>query len=219
MLAVSASLVVGAAGCGGASSNGVASKSPDAIVAASTTAIRDAKSVHVFGSIANGGAPIKLDLNLARGKGGTGRMSENGLSFQLIVLNHVVYINGSDSFWRHFGGNAAAQLFHGKWLKGPATGQLASVAELTGLQTLFDKLLSHHGALAKGGTSTVNGQKVIAVKDTARGGTLYVAATGKPYPVEISKPGPQGGRVTFDRYNESVSLSAPANSIDVSKLR
>src|SRR5437588_8379961 len=103
-------------------------------------------------------------------------------------------------------------------VRGPATGQLASVAALADLQNLFNELLSNHGALAKGATSTVEGQKVVAVKDT-RGGTLYVATKGKPYPIEVSKPGPQGGRVIFDRYDEAVSLSAPANSIDISKLR
>ncbi|HEY3946654.1 MAG TPA: hypothetical protein VGL78_15605 [Solirubrobacteraceae bacterium] len=219
MLAVLASLAVACGGSGGASSNGVASKSPDAIVAAASTAIRDAKSVHVSGSIGSSGSPITLDLNLAAGKGGTGEMSENGLSFRIIVVKDVVYISGSDAFWRHFGGSAAAQLFHGKWLRGPATGQLASVAVLTDLQTLFNKLLASHGTLAKGPTSTVHGQKVVAVNDKTRGGTLYVATTGKPYPIEISKTGPQGGHVIFDRYNEAVTLSAPANSIDVSKLR
>lgn len=219
MLAALASLIVGLAGCGGASSNGVAAKSPNAIVAAATNAIRGAQSVHVSGSIVNGGSPITLDLNLAAGKGGGGRMSENDLSFRIIVLKDVVYINGSDSFWRHFGGNAAAQLFHGKWLRGSATGQLGSVAELTDLQSLFNKLLSTHGSLAKGPTSTIDGQKVVAVKDTTKGGTLYVATTGKPYPIKVSKTGQQRGHVIFDRYNESVSLSAPANSIDISKLR
>ena len=37
------------AGCGGTSGNGVADKSPDAIVAAATNAIRGVKSVHVWG--------------------------------------------------------------------------------------------------------------------------------------------------------------------------
>jgi hypothetical protein len=219
MLAVVASLAAACGGSGGASSNGVASKSPDGIVAAATTAIRDAKSVHVSGSISNSGSPITLNLNLAAGKGGTGAMSENGLSFRIIVVKNVVYISGSDAFWRHFGGSAAAQLFHGKWLRGPATGQLASVAVLTNLQTLFNRLLASHGTLAKGPTSTLHGQKVVAVNDKTRGGTLYVATTGKPYPIEISKTGPQGGHVVFDRYNEAVSLNPPANSIDVSKLR
>jgi hypothetical protein len=89
---------------------------------------------------------------------------------------------------------------------------------LTNLHELVSKLLSTHGTLATGSTTTVNGQKVVAVNDTTKGGTLYVATTGRPYPVEIVKTGSQGGRMVFDRINESVSLTAPANAIDISQL-
>jgi hypothetical protein len=205
-------------GCGGATDNGVASKSPDAIIAAATSAVSGVKSVHVAGSLVSGGVPISLDLTLVARKGGSGQMTLRGASFRIVAVNQVVYINGSDSFWRTVGGGAAAQLLHGRWLRAPASGQFGSVASLTDLSTLFNKLLSSHGTLAKGGTSTVAGQKVVAVNDTTEGGTLYVATTGKPYPVQISKTGAQGGRIVFDRYNESVTLSAPANSIDLSKL-
>jgi hypothetical protein len=213
------SLAVAVAGCGGGSDNGVAAKSPDAIVSSASNAVGGVKSVHVSGSVTSNGAPITLDLSLVAGKGGGGQMAESGLSFKIIELNQVVYLNGSDAFWRRVGGNAAAQLFHGKWLRAPASGQFASLAALTDVQTLFSKLLSNHGTLAKGGTSTVAGQKVVAVRDTTMGGTLYVATTGKPYPIQISKVGAQGGRIVFDRYNQSVSLKPPSSSIDVSKLK
>jgi hypothetical protein len=209
----------GLAGCGGSSSNGVAAKSPDGILTAASNAVNGVKSVHVSGSLRSGGSPITLDLTLVAGKGGGGQMSQNGLSFKLIDVGQVVYINGSDAFWRHIGGSSAAQLFHGKWLRAPANGQFASIASLTNVQTLFNKLLSSHGKLAKGSTATVAGQKVVGVIDTAQGGTLYVATTGQPYPVKVSKNGSDGGRLVFDRYNQSASLTAPANAIDVSKLR
>jgi len=214
-----AALAGGIAGCGGASDNGVAAKSPDGIVTAASDAVSGVKSVHVSGSLLSGGSPITLDLTLVAGKGGGGQMAQNGLSFRLIDVGQVVYINGSDAFWSRIGGSSAVQLFHGKWLRAPANGQFASIASLTNVQTLFNKLLSSHGTLAKGPTSTVAGQKAVAVVDTTKGGTLYVATTGQPYPVQIAKSGSQGGRIVFDRYNESTSLSAPANAIDVSKLR
>jgi hypothetical protein len=217
-LAVCAGLL-GVAGCGGSSDNGVSAKSPDQIVSAAQNAVSGVKSVHVSGTVTSNGTPITLNLQLAAGKGGGGQMSEGGLSFTIIKVNQTVYMNGSDAFWRRVGGTAAVQLFHGKWLKAPATGQFASLAALTDVQTLFSKLLSNHGTLAKGGTSTINGQKVVAVHDTTMGGTLYVATTGPAYPIEISKTGAQGGRIVFDRYNQPVSLSAPANAIDVSKLK
>jgi hypothetical protein len=219
LAACGAALTVAVAGCGGASDNGVAAKSPDAIVSAATNAVSGVKSVHVSGSVTSNGSPINLDLTLAAGKGGGGQMSEGGLSFKIIDLSQVVYLNGSDAFWRHVGGNAAAQLFHGKWLRAPATGQFASLAALTDVRALFSKLLSTHGTLAKGGTSTVAGQKVVAVRDTTMGGTLYVATTGPAYPIQISKAGSQGGHITFDRYDQAVTLKAPAGSIDVSQLK
>ena len=219
---VSALFVAGmtsACGSSSPSSNGVASKSPAAIISAAEGAITGLKSVRVAGSIVSGGSRITLDLSLVSGKGGRGQMSESGLGFQMVVLDQTVYIDGSPGFWRHFGGAAAAQLFEGKWLKAPASGSFASVALLTNVHKLFNQLLSSHGTLAKGATTTVDGQKVVAIKDTTKGGTLYVATTGKPYPVEIVKTGAQGGRVVFDHFNNSVSLTAPANAIDISQLQ
>ena len=206
------------AGCGGSSGNGVAAKSPDAILAAATNAVSDVKSVHIAGSVVSGGTPLTFDLNLAGGRGGSGQIALNGLRAQLIVINNTVYMNASDGFWRHFANPAAAQLFHGRWLKAPATGQFAGVAQLADVQRIFSGFRNGHGKLAKGSTSTVDGTKVIAVNDTTQGGTLYVATTGKPYPIEVSKTGTGGGRVVFDRYDQPVSLTPPASSIDLTRL-
>jgi hypothetical protein len=204
--------------CGGSSDNGVASKSPDAIVSAASAAIEAAQTVHISGSVASGNTPVTLDLSLVSGKGATGSMSESGLSFQIVALDQTVYINGSPAFWSHFGGSAAAALLTGRWLKAPETGQFASLAEVTDLKRLIGGLLASHGTLTKGPTTTINGRKVIAVSDATQGGTLYVATTGKPYPIQISKPGSQGGQLAFDRFNEPVSLTAPPNAIDISQL-
>jgi hypothetical protein len=218
--AVSALLIATAiAACGGGSSdNGVASKSPDQIVSSVKSAVAGVNSVHVSGSVTSSGVPITLNLNLVSGKGGQGTMSQNGLSFQIVALGQDVYINASPAFWEHYAGKTAAQLLNGKWLKAPASGQFSSLASLTNLQVFFNKLLANHGTLAKGGTSTVDGQKVVAVNDTTNGGTLYVATSGKPYPIEIVKTGSQGGQISFDRFNQSFTITAPANAIDISNL-
>jgi hypothetical protein len=208
-------------GCGSSSSgNGIAAKSPTDIVAAAKVAADAANSVHVSGSIVSGGSPITLDLNLLAGKGGRGQLTENGLGFELIETGGTVYIKGSAAFYRHIGGTAAAQLLQGKWLKAPTTSkEFASISSLTNLRALVDTTLANHGTLSKGGTTTINGQKVVGVTDTGKGGTLFVGATGQPYPVEITKSGAGGGTITFDRWNESVSLAAPANAIDIAQLQ
>jgi hypothetical protein len=213
------SCALAACGGGGGSDNGVAAKSPKQIVTAATNAVANVSSVHVSGALANAGSQTRLDLSLVSGKGGRGSLSQGGLSFKLVALNQQLYISGSPTFWRQFGGANAAQLLSGKWLKAPAGGQFASLAMLVDARTLFNQLLSSHGTLSKGKTTTVRGHKVVAVTDSSKGGTLYVATTGQPYPIEIVKNGSPGGRVDFDQFNQPVSLSAPSNAIDVSKLK
>lgn len=215
-------LAVALAGCGGSSSsgNGVADKSPAEILAATKTASDGAKSVHVSGSLVSGGTPITLDMNLIAGKGGRGQLSQSGLSFELIAVGDTVYIKGSPDFYKHIGGSAAAQLLAGKWLKAPATGSdFASIGQLTNLHELVDQTLAEHGTLTKTGTTTINGQKVVGVTSKSKGGTLYIAATGTPYPVQISKSGSGSGSITFDHWNEPVTVAAPANAIDITQLQ
>lgn len=207
------------AGCGGSSGNGVASKSPDQIMSAASNAIAHAKSVHVSGSISASGVPLNLDLNLVSGKGGRGQVSEGGLAFQVLEVGQTVYLYGTPAFWDHFGSAAAAQKIKGRWVKAPATGSFASLATLTNMQQLMASILLNHGKLAKGSTSTVKGQQVVALRDKSNGGTLYVATTGPPYPVEIKRQGTSTAQIVFDRYNQPVSLTPPANTVDLTQLR
>jgi hypothetical protein len=207
-------------GCGGSSSgNGVAAKSPEEIVAASKAAADAAHSAHVSGSIVSNGSPITLDLDLGA-SGGRGHLALSGLGFELIQTGGTVYIKGSAAFYRRVGGAAAAQLLQGRWLKAPtATPEFSSISSLTDLHRLVDTTLSNHGALVKTQTTTVRGTRVVGVGDQSKGGTLYVATTGQPYPVQIAKGGAGGGTVNFDRWNESVSITPPANAIDIAQLR
>ena len=114
---------------------------------------------------------------------------------------------------------AAADLFKGKWLKGSSTdANFASFGELTSIKTLMGSLTQAHGTLTKGSTSTLSGQPVIAL-NSSKGGTMYVATTGKPYPLQVSKnSGGQSGKVTFSDYNKAFTITAPANSINIDQL-
>jgi hypothetical protein len=211
-------------GCGGSGSseNGVAAKAPSEIVSATKAAAVGASAVHVSGSIVSGGVPISIDLHLVAGQGGKGQISQNGLSFQLIQVGGYAYISGSSAFYSHFAGPAAAQLLQGKWLKASATtGSLATLSSLTDLHRLLASALAPTGAtLTKGSVTTVEGQRAVPVTDTsASGGTLYVATTGKPFPVQISKSGAGGGKIVFSEWDKPVTLTAPANSVDLSQLQ
>ncbi len=219
--AVGALLTAGAlAGCGGGggSGNGVADKSPNAIVQEANKAIAGASSVHVAGSISSANVPLTLDLNLVSGKGGRGELTEGGLAFRVIAVGPNVYIQGTPAFWTHFAGPSVARTLEDKWLRAPASGQFAPIADLTNMQLLFGKVLLSHGKLEKVGTTTVEGQKVVGVRDSKAGGILYVAATGRPYPVEVVKRGTGASRIIFDHINQPVALTPPAHYRELPSL-
>jgi hypothetical protein len=212
--------LVALVGCGSSSSSGVSSKTAAQIVSESKAAADSASSVHVSGSLKSGGTPVTLDLDLVAGKGARGEISQGGASFKLILLGDTAYISGSPAFYRSLGGSAAAQLFNGKWLKASAkTGEFASFSQLGDMRKLIDTTLASNGTLTKGATTTVNGQKAIAITDASKDGTLYVATGGKPYPLQISKGGSESGKITFDNWNQPVTIATPANSVDLSELK
>ncbi len=212
------------AGCGSSrpADNGVAAKTPAQIVAAAESAAAGAATVHVAGSILSEHEPISLDMELVADKGGKGRLGLEGLSIELIDLNRAVYIKGNSAFYRRFAGPTAARLLPGRWLKGlAAKGPLASLASLTSLSKLIDGTLAGHGALSRTGRTTIDGQRAVGVRDAAGEGTLYVATTGMPYPIEILRRATgtdRGGRIVFNRWNQPVSLQAPAGPINIKQL-
>jgi hypothetical protein len=218
--AVALAALATATGCGGSSSgNGIASKSPSQIVAAAKAAADGAATVHIAGSIVSEGKPLGIDMQLLAGKGGRGRITINGLSIQLIRVGSAIYINGSAPFYRHIAGPAAARLLEGKWLKAPEnSGNFAAFASLTDLGKLFDSALSNHGALARAPGKRLAGQTTVGVRDLSDGGVLYVASSGKPFPVQLEKDGAGGGRIVFDRWNQPVTLSAPTDAVNINQL-
>jgi hypothetical protein len=209
------------AACGSsASSRNISTRTAAEILAATKLAAEGASAVHVSGSIDNGGRPVGLDVNVLAGRGARGRLSENGLSFELIQTGGSVYIKGSPAFYRHVGGAAAAQLLQGRWLKAPASSpEFASLSSLTDLHRLMDTALSTQGSVAKSGTATVNGQRAVALANPSIAGTLFVATAGRPYPIEITKEGANGGSLSFDRWDKPVALTVPADALDITQLQ
>jgi hypothetical protein len=211
--------VAGLAGCGGGErDNGEAEKPPEQVVADAQNAATAAKSVHVAGAIRSSGTELSLDLELVQGPRAMGSMAQSKLRFEIIRVGDKAYIKGSDAFLRRFAGPAGAKLLHGKWLEGSAThGNLAALDPLTDLAKLARGALGSHGKLRNAGETEYRGRKVVAIKDLTRGGTLYVAATGTPYPVAIVG-GTQRGEIRFDKWNDSATVEAPAGAVDLQSI-
>ncbi len=206
-------------GCG-SSDNGVAEKSGKEILAASKAAAEGADSVHVLAKSAQGRLTFSSDLELGKDEA-RAKASFLGLNFEVIQIGHSIYAKGSQAFYARLLGSAA-DVPQGTWLKGSAnSGKLGQLTSFTELAGQLNRLLSTSGPVTKGTTTTVNGQKAIELKEVAKlyKGTLYVATTGKPYPIALVKSGRrETGRTTFSAWDEDVSISAPSPSVDVSTL-
>jgi hypothetical protein len=212
------------AGCGGhgksAKSNGEASKPAARVLADAKAAATSARTAHVSGHIAVGGTAITLDLDMVRGKGAKGSMSTNGLRFDLVRIGDTAYVHGSDEFYRHFAGALIAQLIHGRWIKASIVqGRFSPVAPLTSMSQLFATIGASHGKLVNAGKATYEGRPAVAIRDPRDKSKLYVAATGKPYPVAlVGGRKNASGTITFGPWNEPVSMAVPEDTIDISRF-
>ena len=93
-----------------------------------------------------------------------------------------------------------------RWLQGSATKQpFIAFAKFMSVSGLVSDALKQHGKLTNLGAKTYKGQKVVAIKDSKDGSILYVAATG-------------AGSLSFSDWNKQVSVSAPKDAIDITKL-
>jgi hypothetical protein len=216
-LAIVTVLLTGCGGKKGPSDNGVASMTPQQIIVQMKKAVSGATSVHIVGGGTTGGTTLTLDLQLEKGKGGSGHISAGGLSFDIVKIGPKLYFKGEKAFLKHYAG-AAAPLFAGRWfVASTSVPQFASFSSLTDIETLVDNIVSSAGTLTKGSTTTIDGRPAIAIVDSAKGGTLYVATTGPAYPLQLN-PGKGKGGVKFTDWDQPITLKAPANPLDYAKL-
>ena len=226
---VFALLLTAAIGCGSSSGgssspaaatdNGESAKAPDQILSDVNDAVRGAKSVHMSGAVNSDSSDIGFDVMLSS-DAAKGTLTLSGNDIKLVRVGDAAYFSGSPEFYKTLGGgDAAANLLQGRWIKIPSTdSRFASFEQFTDKGKLFSSMLQAEGTVTKSGVRTYNGQKVVVLRDSDGGGHLYIAASGKPYPVAIVSTGDKHGTITFTGWDEPVDVSAPADAIDHSQL-
>lgn len=209
------------AGCGSSSSDSLSAKTPQEILAASRTAARNATAVHVFSKLSGGGLTNTLELQLTS-QGGHARITLLGTTAEVMRIGNTVYVKSSAPVYRRLARRAGVHMAPGTWLKIPEHGaRLTGLAALTEPTRELARLLRDPTiSLAKGNTTTINGEKAIELraKSELYTGAIYIAATGEPYPLQIVKHGRETGQTTFTGWNHPVTLAAPARAIEVGKL-
>jgi hypothetical protein len=158
-----------------------------------------------------------VDAELAS-NGGHAQVSLLGLTYEVIRIGDTIYLKGTPAFDARLSRSIGLRIPQGRWLKGPAdSGPLARFAGITQLTRELILQLRTAGPLTKGTTTTIDGQKAIQIKDSGKlyAGSLYLAAVGQPYPLQIARHGRESGQTTFTGWNKPVTLTAPADAVEL----
>jgi hypothetical protein len=203
--------------------NGEANRRPDHVLIDAVDALTSAKSFTVTGSAPYHGQTIKVDLVVTSSHGGGGSVALNGATLSLVVAPPYFYLRADETFLTRYAHapQATAQLLADKWLRTSTTSkqatQFVTFNDVSFWTTQLDDAVNKH--LTKGSQRVFQGTPVVAVHQSGAG-TLFVAATGTPFPVAVvpDEGGPNAGFV-FGSFNTASPPAAPTGAIDLAKLR
>lgn len=201
------------AGCGDSAQSPRASQPAERLVAAAERAALHARMVHVVGVTSDNGVPLQLDLWLGTGRS-KGRLVEAGMPYEVVRVADTVYVRGGARVLGRLLGRVPRG-GAGTWLRGPASsGPLVELAPLLDRVQFVAGALGQHGRIVNRGERLRAGLRVVAVRDTTRGGTLFVAADGTPYPVALAGA---AGRpsIEFRGWNADVTITTPQHAVAI----
>lgn len=211
--------IVLVAGCG-SSGNGIATKTPQEILAATKAAAASASSVHIVTGSRVGQAALSMNASIGT-RQGQAELQLLDMRLQTVREGSTLYVKGDQTFSAQLQRALGVKVPANTWIKTPTNGVLAQVAAFTSANTELPVILSTDRYLTKGRSTTINGQPAIELREVAKlyHGTLYVATTGQPYPLLLRKAGEETGETRFTNWNEPVTVDPPPNAIELNRLQ
>lgn len=210
VLAAVAAILV-ACGCG--SSDPVSAKSAPEILAAAQAAAKSASAVHIEADLRQGRLQSTLDAHVSSAKGGSASFSLGPIRAEMLRIGQSVYLKADAAVESELG---IEHVPANTWIKLPSTvNDAAGLVSLADQDAVTERYLATNDRLTKGRTTTVEGQPAIELKETGHRlytATIYVANSGTPYPLKITKQGRESGTITFSGWNQPVRLAAPVNA-------
>ena len=203
-----------------AAASGFTSENAAQIVSTAIKNSAAASSFSVDGTVNQPGSDITLDLSVSASGMSEGTISINGGSVRVIEIDGVGYFNADTKFWTKYASAAAAQLLAGRWVYGPMTSSPFSTFKqfLSPRKVISSFFGNTQGPFKKGGTSTVDGQQVIAITGTGSG-ALYVATTDEHFVVMVqATKGSSNGTISFTHYDRAVRPTKPAGGVNLQQL-
>jgi hypothetical protein len=184
-----------------------------------TMAIADVNSGSAFTVVGSGidgkGQTMTLHLGFAD-KDCTGTVNYGPMgTMTMILIGSTIWLEPNATFWRTQSGSQGAELaktMAGKWIEAPTSNANASpsVAICNPQQLTND--IPDPAAVAKGGLTTINGQRVLALTDKAEDTTIYVTDTLTPRVVKVVSTLKTDDGQFAVTYGKPASVSAPPAS-------
>jgi hypothetical protein len=202
-----------------APANGIATKSAPAIVDAAGAALVSAHTFEIQATSGGSGSPASVTFKIEGQNVGEGRFVTSSLSFQAEELHGTDYFR-SQTLWSQVGGPTLQGALGNRWVyisasSSTATELTAVFGTLTSPPNLAKQLTKDAQTSVRGKLGTVDGEPVISISEP-KAGTIYVATTGKPYPLRWE----QGsvGRVVFSNFGAHFHIVAPKDAVNLAPI-
>jgi hypothetical protein len=181
-------------------------------------------SVHVNGFIHQGKTLIKLNLVVNGDGEGGGTFEQGNYPIQLKRVGPLLYFNAPKQFWATHATAAQTKLYGGKWIEVSALDErfLSFVQFLDAADLVQVVFQGHKSPLTLAHSATIDGRKMIVIKDTERAGgksstgLMYVSAKGTPFVYRIVDHTPgEVSTLNFGSYGRPVSIVVPPAAINL----
>jgi len=204
-----------AIGVAGGATNGLQNQTPDQVVRDAVAALRAAKSVQlvVIPPVGPGG-PFKLADVQIQGDVAIATFVKKGRAmFEVAIAGKRAYIQFSREMLRRIGAPGFVKgLMAGHWVRMRRNQVPPRIFKQSSMASVAARL-AHHGPLqAAVRQATLNGRKVVVVTDRRNGAKLYVANTGRAFPLLVIWPDGRH-RIELTRYGASFPVPTPANTL------
>lgn len=179
--------------------------SPTALLHRAVRTSEEARSVRVRGKGKDHGDTVTIDMRIS-GHRASGHIWVNRQRADVIRIRSVVYISGNARFLRAWTGQRDVSAFRGKYRKTSAHDRdFADMLPLTEIPGVLSEVTKPTGHVTRGARTSYRGVPAIPLLDES-GGTLYVAATGKPYVIGLRGAGEY---LDFTGYGDPTAIKPP----------
>jgi hypothetical protein len=196
--------------------NGVEQLGPKKILAQAQKAAMSARSVRIVGESPAASLDLVLTKNSSDGKRAAGETT-----LKTRVVSGTIYIKGDQAYWTAAFNKKKAKKIGDKWVAGDLDNpKLKSFKQTATMQPIMKQFLRVTGPAEVGEVAVAQDQPAVPL--TSQAGTLWVATTGRAYPLMITSAPETGedSQVDFTQWDKKVVIKAPPkkNVIDLADL-